>query len=65
MVNGDVKADSMVTMLLNDFGTLKSDIEASQLYESVLVFEIPETAAAIEQLELNINIGEESYRIEI
>ena len=65
VVNGEVKADSMVTMLLNDLGTLKTEIEPGVPYESVLVFEIPEEAATIGELELNISIGGESYKIEV
>lgn len=65
VINGETKADSMVTMLLNDLGTLKTEVEAGVPYESVLVFEIPETAATVEKLELNINISGESYKIQV
>ena len=64
VINGDVKSDSMVTMLLNDLGTLKSEIEPGVPYEAVLVFEVPEETVA-EQLELNINIGDETYKIQV
>lgn len=64
IINGEVKADSMVTMLLNDLGTLKSEIEPGQSYETVLVFEIPETTNA-EQVELNIHMSGETYNIQV
>lgn len=64
IINGEVKAESMVTMLLNDLGTLKSEIEPGRPYESVLVFEIPETITA-EQVELNIHMGGETYSIQV
>ena len=64
-VNGSVKAEAMLTMLLNDFGTLKTEIEAGATYEAVQVFEIPESAAAIQQLELNMSLGSEKFAIQL
>lgn len=64
-VNGTVKADSMLTMLLNDLGTLKMEIEAGTSYEAVQVFEVPENVTAVEQLELNMNMGNETFAIQL
>ena len=64
-VNGTVKADSMLTMLLNDLGTLKMEIEAGTSYEAVQVFEVPENVTAVEQLELNMNMGNEIFAIQL
>lgn len=64
-VNGSVKAEAMLTMLLNDFGTLKTEVEAGATYEAVQVFEIPEAAAGIQQLELNMSVGSEKFAIQL
>lgn len=63
-VNGNIKADSMVTMLLNDFTTLKAEIEPGISYEAVLVFEIPEEAANITDLEMSMTIEGNTYNIQ-
>lgn len=65
VINGSTKADSMVTMLLNDLGTLKEVIEPGIAYEAVQVFEIPESAANIEQMQFNMTIGSETYAIQL
>lgn len=65
VINGSIEADSMVTMLLNDLGTLKEVIEPGIAYEAVQVFEIPESASNIEQMQFNIKIGKETYAIEL
>lgn len=64
VVNGNIKADSMITMLLNDFGTLKIEIEPGTTYEAVLVFEIPEEAANIQSLELSMTVEGNTYNIQ-
>lgn len=64
VVNGNINANSMITMLLNDFSTLKAEIEPGAEYEAVLVFEIPEDAADIQSLELSMTIEGNTYRIQ-
>lgn len=64
VVNGSIKADSMVTMLLNDFSTLKAQIEPGASYEAVLAFEIPEEAANVESLELSMTVEGNTYNIQ-
>lgn len=63
-VNNSVKADSMVTMLLNDFSTLKTEIEPGTPYEAVLVFEIPQEVTDIATLELDMTVEGNTYRIQ-
>ena len=63
VVDGTIRADSMITMLLNDFCTLKVEIEPAVSYESVLVFEIPEESANMQSVELNMTIEGTSYNI--
>lgn len=63
-VNGSTTADSMVTMLLNDFSTLKTEIEPGTPYEAVLVFEIPEEAANITTLEMSMTVEGSTYNIQ-
>lgn len=63
VVNGNIYADSMITMLLNDFSTLKADIEPGNTYEAVLVFEIPEESSNIESLELSMTVEGNTYNI--
>lgn len=63
-VNGSVEADSMVTMLLNDFSTLKTEIEPGASYEAVLVFEIPEEAANITTLGMSLTVDGNTYNIQ-
>lgn len=63
VVDGTTRADSMITMLLNDFCTLKAEIEPAVPYEAVLVFEIPEESANIQSVELNMTIEGASYNI--
>lgn len=64
VVNGNINADSMITMLLNDFSTLKADIEPGITYEAVLVFEIPEEASNIQSLALRMTVGGNTYNIQ-
>ena len=64
LVNGSVSANSMVTMLLNDLGTYKAEIEAGVSKEAVLIFEIPDSAASVQQLELTLHVGNENFIIE-
>lgn len=64
VINGSINVDSMVTMLLNDLGTYKTEIEAGATKEAVLIFEIPENAATVQQLELTLHVGNESFVIE-
>lgn len=64
VVNGNVKADSMITMLLNDFSTLKTEIEPGTTYEAVLVFEIPAETANVQSLELSMTIEGNTYNIQ-
>lgn len=64
VVNGNVKADSMITMLLNDFSTLKTEIEPGTTYEAVLAFEIPEEAANVQSMELSMTIEGNTYNIQ-
>lgn len=64
VVNGSVTADSLVTMLLNDLGTYKTEIEAGSSKEAVLIFEIPDSASSVQQLELTLHVGNENFVIE-
>ena len=65
IINGSMKAGSMLTMLLNDLGTLKVEIEAGESYEAVQVFEVSEDVHAVEQLKMNMNIGDETFAIQL
>lgn len=65
VINGSTEVNSMVTMLLNDLVTLKEVIEPGAVYEAVQVYEIPEEASNIEQMQLNMEIGSEVYAIEL
>lgn len=64
VVNGNINADSMITMLLNDFSTLKTDIDPGTTYEAVLIFEIPEEASDIQSLALRMTVEGNTYNIQ-
>lgn len=64
VVNGNINADSMITMLLNDFSTLKTDIDPGVTYEAVLIFEIPEEASDIQSLALRMTVEGNTYNIQ-
>lgn len=63
-INGDIKGNSMVTMLLDDLGTYKGNIEAGATKEAVLIFEVPESVAQVQQLDLTLQVGEQSYLLQ-
>lgn len=64
VVNGNVNTDSMITMLLNDFSTLKTEIEPGTTYEAVLVFEVPEEVTNVQSMELSMTIEGNTYNIQ-
>ena len=63
-INGDMKGTSMVTMLLDDLGTYKAQIEAGASKEAVLIFEVPDSVTQVQQLDLTLQVGEQSFLLQ-
>ena len=61
-VNGEYTAASAVTMLTEDFSCLKTTLEAGEVKETVLIFQVPVSVTEIKELTLVISSGED-YQI--
>ncbi len=68
LLNGEVKVNSQLTMLLNDLSSYKEEIEAHSVKELVLIFQIPdryENEDSISSMTLNIKDADESLPISL
>lgn len=62
-LNGTETMTSELTILNEDFSTYEAILEAGETAETVLLFQVPETVTAIEQLTLNVSLDGENYQI--
>lgn len=68
MVNGEIRANSQLTMLLDDLSSFKDEVEPYSAKELVLIFQIPdryETEDTISSLTLNIKDENTSFPISL
>lgn len=63
-VNGELVADSIVTVLLNDFTTYIDTVEAGASMDTIALFEVPEgVAQSIQTLSVDMEIDGAKYQI--
>lgn len=62
ILNGEVKAPSEITLLMQDFSTFEAILKAGETRETILLFQIPTSVTTVERVDLVVS-GEESYQI--
>ena len=64
--NGEkVRAASSKTILVNDFSTYDETVAAQSVNDAVLLFEVPDSVTAVDQIVLQVEINETTYAINL
>lgn len=61
-LNGTVTSSAELTFLAEDFSTFEGTLEAGEIRETVLLFQVPAEVASVDSVELTVT-GENNYRI--
>lgn len=61
-LNGEVKASSELTVLLQDFSTFQAILKPGETRETILLFQIPATVTSVEKVEL-VAVTDGNYQI--
>ena len=64
--NGEnIRASAYTTILLSDFSTYTETVAAGAVNEAVLLFEVPDSVTAAEQIVVQVNINGTTYAINL